>query len=1014
MKIRTKFSALTVALAMGMVGLVGCNQPAPAPEPPAPTKYNVTVNQGTWTVAGINSEGYEVGATVTFTVTPASGREIVSVSANRGIGTLTPTAGTGAYTFQMPENHVAVTVADREIKTYALALSGDLRVDADDVDVNLTYGTDAVAEYTVTASNDNVIITGHKAHANKAGEVVLSATIPGVTDPVATLTVTVAESAIESIKSALDKAIVEAPCNGSAGNASAKTESDFTIGGKVLAISPYKDGAASVLIDDGTAAVELLIYKNTEPELEYKVGDSVMTTCKFTNYFGLFEGISTTSTADKQNSLYPDQIVKTNKTYDTVTLATPETMNATQLAAYVTECKANQAADAGKYTAPRYVSMDVTYDSEKAMDDKGNKGGFILGTDEDDYAINGAELAAIEIDQVNGHKSTLVGYINGVNTRYKTTKMFTVSQTPLAVQTINFSDGASKTIFLNNPVKLEYTALPEGSYGTEVWASEDDETVAVENGTITGLKAGTTNVSLTIGAATKSIAITVSGEQKVATKAEFSKDSQEVIIGATFDLNTLLTVTPADTTDAAVWTVEEGKDAILSVEAGVVTAKAAGSAVVTVTYNTEATDSITVTVREQKLSDLAHAVVGDKVDVYGYVTGKYPVDNKYGLWIADGDSGMYLNHTPKDGMVKDAIVHAVGTIDAYNGSKQIKATTYEVVASHEGLTAPTTMTLDETAIAAIGEADFGRFATVTGVVKSHTNIGTNNHRTITLTVGEEEFKVYVHKDNCGSNVLTAFNNAAVGVTVTITGYVSANKSGCTDFTELTKANYQLINPTLTDYQVPAATGFKLDKKEATVKQGESVTLTVVPEPAGAELADPVQWAVTGNDKVSVENGVVTVAADAVVGSTATVTATSGSYHDSCTITVAKAIAPGTELTLDLDYDALAAGGITTTAGAQTFEVDGLRITVTNGVLNSGNSDFRVYKDATITFSASKVKSIAMTGTSSNKISNFGTNSGIVYDGNNGTWTASGDVASIAFTASVAQVRMTRIVVTYIY
>ena len=60
----------------------------------------------------------------------------------------------------------------------------------------------------------------------------------------------------------------------------------------------------------------------------------------------------------------------------------------------------------------------------------------------------------------------------------------------------------------------------------------------------------------------------------------------------------------------------------------------------------------------------------------------------------------------------------------------------------------------------------------------------------------------------------------------------------------------------------------------------SATLT----PANATTA--VVWSVTGNEKVTVDqNGKVTVGADAVGGSTATVTATAGTVSASCVITV---------------------------------------------------------------------------------------------------------------------------------
>lgn len=79
----------------------------------------------------------------------------------------------------------------------------------------------------------------------------------------------------------------------------------------------------------------------------------------------------------------------------------------------------------------------------------------------------------------------------------------------------------------------------------------------------------------------------------------------------------------------------------------------------------------------------------------------------------------------------------------------------------------------------------------------------------------------------------------------------------------------------------------LNKNSTTVVQGKSETLTAT---HNASEVGGVNWA-SNNAKVTVENGVVTVAEDAVVDSTATITATSavdGTVSATCTVTVAAA------------------------------------------------------------------------------------------------------------------------------
>lgn len=886
MKVKTKLCAAVLAMALGCGVIAGCNsnnggKPSGGGNPSSSqqdqTKYLVNVPAGDYTVTGIEAEGYLAGAKVTFTVTPASGKEIVSV----GYDNVNLTAkADGSYEFNMPEKNVTLNVSVRAIAQYSLTYTGTLQVDADPVTFSLKLGTNPVPGAVLEEAEgaDLVDIDGFEVTAKAAGQTTIIAKLNG--QEVARLEVTVLASELMSVKAALDAAIIEAPCNGSAGNNSKKTESNYTIAGQVIAMSNYDDsGAMSVVIDDGTAAALLVVYSSSKTAPEWAVGDSVKTTCKFTNYYGLLEGISTSSTATKQNSLYPDQIVKVEKTF-TPSLAQATAMTGAQYLEYVALATANQSATAGKWTPLKRVSIAVTYDKDHDMGG-GNSGGYVIdGATE--YAIHAAELSRITLDAGNGHKSTLSGILTGVNSTRKTSKIFADTQTPLAVSSITFADGDSKTIFLNNPVELEYTLAPEGSYGQETWTSSNPAKVSVDKGVITGLEQGESTITLVINGVSKSINIVVSGEQHVCEGISLNKDSLTLVKGSNETLEA--TVLPSNCTDAITWTSNTPSIATVDND-GKVTAVAVGSAVITVTCG-NFSDTCTVSVREQKLSDLAHAKVGDAVDAYAYYVDKYPQDVS-GMWIADGDAGAYLHRKPT-GLTKGDIVHVVGTVAANHGAKQISATTCEKVESYTGLTAPTTLNLDEAALAAIDETYQGRYASVTGTVTSN-SVSSSGHRTVKVSVGEESFTVYVHKTNCGEDAVNDFERAAVGRQITAKGYISANKSNETDFTKVTKSQYQFLNPTLEDVQIPQATGIILDKTTAEVEQGKTLQLTVSSEPAGAALPGTVSWTVEGNNKVTVDQtGLVSVAADASTSETATVKAAVSTFEATCVITVKEA------------------------------------------------------------------------------------------------------------------------------
>ena len=195
------------------------------------------------------------------------------------------------------------------------------------------------------------------------------------------------------------------------------------------------------------------------------------------------------------------------------------------------------------------------------------------------------------------------------------------------------------------------------------------------------------------------------------------------------------------------------------------------------------------------------------------------------------------------------------------------------------------------------------------------------------------------------------------------------------------------------------TGIELNESELNLTVGEEETLVVSPLPSDAELGT-VTWTSSQSTVASVNGGVVT----ALKGGTTTITASCGGFTATCLVTVANSDTS----TVILDYTAMTTGGISTTAGEQTFNKNGLTFVISNGVANTTNSDIRVYKGATITFSATNITRIEFTCSSSNPASNFTS-----FDGfNNSTGVWMGSSASISFTASAAQVRITKIAITY--
>lgn len=107
---------------------------------------------------------------------------------------------------------------------------------------------------------------------------------------------------------------------------------------------------------------------------------------------------------------------------------------------------------------------------------------------------------------------------------------------------------------------------------------------------------------------------------------------------------------------------------------------------------------------------------------------------------------------------------------------------------------------------------------------------------------------------------------------------------------------------------------------------------------------------------------------------------------------------------DVTFDA------TVDKGTSPLLKNGITFECDNGVLNNG-SEYRLYKYSSTTFTTSQgvITKIVFTGVSGNPASGFAAQNGFTTDGSNGTW--EGSAESVTFTASGAQVRATKIVVT---
>ena len=930
MKVKTKLCAAVLALALGCGVLAGCQLPGANSGSQGTgnssqtdqTKYLVNVSASNdYTVAGLEAEGYLAGAKVTFTVTPAEGKEVVSVGYDQT--DLTAKAD-GSYEFDMPAKNVTLIVSVRTIETYALTHTGSIKVDGDPVAFSLKLGTDPVTEFELVAVEgaEHVTISGHNVTGVSEGQVTVAAKISN--EEKARETFTVEKSAYTTLAAAIQDAWTNVE-NFNDNSKSTTTTNKYKVRAKVMFMgNPYTSGNSTtveMLLDDGTAIIDYSI-KSSVAITAFAVGDVIEIEEPLQNYKGLMEMYSSD--------------VKYAKKVEGVTITPTAFTDIADAAAYDTHYNTYVANDGIHKITP------VTLKAKAKLVGEGTSA-------KKRYEVAGAQKgllatskSVITLAFEEGAEYNFKGYLMNWNdsSTAKYTNFVALEQTKQLANSVQINEEDFE-LAVNTTKQLTYTTNPVGSGRVVAWSVQQSGNFVTvsDSGLVEGKAAGSAVVKVTVDGKEDTVNVIVI-EPVAATSAQFSEQSIEMTNVDTYDLNTILTSSPENNSDDKnkQWSV--APEGVVTVDKGVLTPVASGTATVTVKYNNSVSASISVTVREQKISDLAHAKVGQKVDLYGYITGKYPADNVFGMWIADGASGIAVNVKPTAEMVVGKIVHVVGEVQVsryfsngnpvYTGAKEIgpaETNGVTVVESHTGLNTPTVYALNEQAIANLGEADFGKKATVTGKVTEHSGSG-NNNQTITLSVGAESFKVYAQKSSMGD--VSDFDRAAVGTTATFTGFISAYKSAKVDFdfSTLVKGDFQMVNPTIDEVVVPTATGIKLDKTTADVEQGKTLQLNVSANPEGAQLPATVVWAVSGNDKVTVsQTGLVTVAADASTADKATVSATCGTFEPvTCVITV-KAPTVGTSDVLNRELT-----GISGTSYSDWSDKSG-----TSGAKYTGNS-----------------------------------------------------------------------------
>ena len=417
----------------------------------------------------------------------------------------------------------------------------------------------------------------------------------------------------------------------------------------------------------------------------------------------------------------------------------------------------------------------------------------------------------------------------------------------VAVESVSI-DPSSMALTEDDTKQLTAVISPSNaSIKTVTWKSLDPKYATVdENGVVTAVSAGMATISVTTddGKKTANCHVTVKAKIIPVTGVSLDHTSLTLIEGESETLTA--TVAPENATDKSVtWKSSNTSVAAVS-SSGVVTAKAAGVATITVTTNDgsktaqcNVTVSVPVTGVSLNKTSLS-MVVGETQTLTATVL---PVDatDKSVTWSSSNTAV--------------ATVSASGVITA----KAAGSATIMVTANDGGSTATCAVTVS---------------VPVSGVSLDKTSL--------TLPVGDTQTLTATVSPSNASDKSVAWSSGNTSVaTVSSTGVVTAKAAGTTTITVTTKDGGKTATCNVT--VVIPVTGVSLDQMSLTMVAGDNRTLTATVSPSDA-TDKSVTWS-SSNTSVATVSATGVVTAKAGGSATITVTTNDGGKTASCSVTV---------------------------------------------------------------------------------------------------------------------------------
>lgn len=475
------------------------------------------------------------------------------------------------------------------------------------------------------------------------------------------------------------------------------------------------------------------------------------------------------------------------------------------------------------------------------------------------------------------------------------------------------------------------------------------------------------------------------------------------------EVTLVTTASGVKVTEGVTYTIEEGSD-LASLENDVLTITGEGTIKVKATYVKDGktlTAEVTINATAlalSKLSELKSMTTG-KVKSRGYVmgyTGTPRIDS--GLYdkvfVADGEDYFILYKVKPEqltGINVGDLIEFTGDIQHY---KQGDVTTYEtknnvitkLTEADSSIVKPTATELTSSSAAfTFGQANISKAYKINqGVVVSNTEDSSGN-MTIKFTLGSNEYDLFM--DSRDYDITKdPFTKLTVGAVFNANVFAAASNFFCPSNIEITSQQEVLT----------------MDKEEGTINiHGNDKTLQLNATYGGTNTA-PIVWSSSAESVATVnQNGLVTGVA---VGETIITAKKSETLKVQAKITV---------VDVNITKVTISASDLTEmeTAGAVNQEVKGIKIEISNGIVNVAN--IRVYQGKTLklTSNIGLMTKVVFTCTASGDAKyGPGCFTGTNYtagEGETGTWELAAGASSLTLTASKKQVRITQMEISYI-